>query len=74
MAKRGLVAHSGDRTYVIYKDPTVGYYLFVLEGGICFYDSLQDDFETIMEFALDEFGVDESMFREETYPPELDLG
>ena len=37
--------------------PEVGAYLYILEGDKCVNDYLQNDIETCMELALEDFGV-----------------
>ena len=74
--KSGLVARTHDavpRVLAIREDSAVGFYLYVLEGGKCIYDDLQDDLETVMEVALEEFGVRTEDWKVEPYPPELNL-
>lgn len=55
---RKLKAQFGDRLFVIEEDlPDIGWYLYVYENGKCIADHLQDDLDTVMAQAKDDYGV-----------------
>lgn len=45
------------RSFEIKQEPSVGFYLFVLENGRCVRDELQDSFEIAIESARESYGV-----------------
>jgi len=53
-----LEAKYNGKVFIIEEDmPEVGAYLYVLEGGRCVVDYLQNDIETCIAQAFEEFGV-----------------
>ena len=61
-----LHAEHGGRKFVIEHDAAAGFYLYVFEADRCTYDYLQDSLASAREFAAEEFGVSEHVWREGT--------
>jgi len=50
----------GDMSFVVERDPEVGWYLYVYRGAKCTHDYLQDTREAALESASELFGVPRS--------------
>ncbi len=52
------------KRFEIQHDPTVGFYLYVVVGGICIRDHLQDTFEAAIESAMEDYNVPKGAWTE----------
>lgn len=58
MRFREFEANHAERNFRIVEDrPEVGSYLYVYEGGECISDFLQNDIESCMQMALEDYKV-----------------
>lgn len=61
-----VALHKNIRFEIEQDAPEVGFYIYIFdETGKCIRDYLQNDLETTMEFALEEFGVPTSAWMKE---------
>jgi hypothetical protein len=56
--------HNRLRFEIVEDNPEVGFYLYVYDGEKCIADHLQNDEETCMQLAFEDYGVDRSVWRE----------
>lgn len=61
-----LEAKHGGRRFVIEADPAVGFYLYVFDADRCTHDYVEDSLASAREFASEQFGVSNHVWREIT--------
>lgn len=58
--------NNGLRFEIVEDNPDVGFYLYVYDGDRCIADYLQNDEETCKQVALEDYGVEFLLWREDS--------
>jgi hypothetical protein len=55
--------HNGNRFEIVQDEPEVGVYLYVYDNRQCVRDILQNDVETCIEIAFEDYGVPKDVWQ-----------
>jgi len=55
--------HNGNRFEIVADEPEVGVYLYVYDNDLCIRDVLQNDVETCIEIAFEDYGVPKDVWQ-----------